>query len=165
MSIFDFETVYLLFLGRKHQKVQGDEVKTDQPIVTRVQVKKNLLRNVGNAKQCKLCDKIFSTEKSAVAHVFEVHNDLLQPEKMAGKRAEEGEFIKGKRSIETTNLCQPRKIIDYKRIDNKEGNDNKWKCKYCSSVFLCLADTVPHMKQMHGITRPDAREKSLKKIL
>ena len=50
-----------------------------RPVITRVQVKKSLLRSIGNAKQCKLCDKMFSREKAAVAHVFESHNDLLQP--------------------------------------------------------------------------------------
>ena len=50
-----------------------------RPVITRVQVKKSLLRSLGNAKQCKLCDKMFSREKAAVAHVFESHNDLLGP--------------------------------------------------------------------------------------
>ena len=50
-----------------------------RPVITRVQVKKNLLRSLGNAKQCRLCDKMFSREKAAVAHVFQSHDDLLQP--------------------------------------------------------------------------------------
>ena len=52
---------------------------TSLPIVTRIQVKKSLLRSVGNAKQCRLCDKVFSRERAAVVHVFEDHTDLLQP--------------------------------------------------------------------------------------
>ena len=163
--MFYYLIVYLLFLGRKHRKVQRDEVKLlAHPIVTRVQVKKNLLRNVGNAKQCKLCDKIFSTEKAAVAHVFDLHDDLLQPEKEAEKREVEMKYNKCKKNPETTSISQTQKKADYKRIE-KEGYQSKWRCKYCSSVFLYLEDTVPHMKQMHGITRPDAREKSLIKIV
>ena len=50
-----------------------------RPVITRVQVKKSLLRSLGNAKQCKLCDKVFSREKAAVAHVFESHEELLSP--------------------------------------------------------------------------------------
>lgn len=50
-----------------------------RPVITRVQVKKSLLRSLGNAKQCKLCDKMFSREKAAVAHVFDIHQNLLGP--------------------------------------------------------------------------------------
>ena len=50
-----------------------------RPVITHVQVKKCLLRSLGNAKQCKLCDKMFSREKAAVDHVFESHDYLLGP--------------------------------------------------------------------------------------
>ena len=146
-----------LFLGL-NRKIHKDKVNLEQPIITRVEVKKNLLRNVGNAKQCKLCDKIFSTEKSAVAHVFDFHQDLLQPGKEKGKINKQ----QCKKIIEMTNIEQMK--AESKKLDTGISQD-KWKCKYCSTIFLCLEDTIPHMKQMHGIIRPDAREKSLKKIV
>ena len=46
--------------------------------MTRVQVKKELLRNVGNAKQCVLCGRVFSRESGAVDHVFTEHSDLYR---------------------------------------------------------------------------------------
>ena len=47
--------------------------KTDKNIFN---IKRELLRGVGQAKQCVLCSKIFSSEYKAINHIHEVHSDF-----------------------------------------------------------------------------------------
>ena len=96
-----------------------------------------MLKKIGNAKQCKLCNKIFSSEFQAVDHVYEAHKDF--------------------------NPVIVQHLADKKKPEvapKKEG----WKCKFCGQIFQKKEDTVPHLKEIHGIIRPTARERSIQKI-
>ena len=119
-----------------------------------MQVKKNLLKTIGNAKQCLLCNKVFSREKVAVCHVFQLHQDLLQsPDDKKNQ----------------VNLLEEDPNLNKTLVSSNNSTTNPessgcWKCKFCSKYFTALEDTVPHMRLMHGVTRLDARNKSLQKI-
>jgi len=103
----------------------------------KINIKKDLLVKVGNAKQCKLCDKIFSSEFKAVDHVHQTHNDI--------------ESIKSKITEKT-----PKKNIEVKK--------NLWKCKFCGLIFPTVDATVPHLKEIHGINTLGARKRSIQRI-
>ena len=103
----------------------------------KINIKKDLLVKVGNAKQCKLCDKIFSSEFKAVDHVNQTHNHI--------------ESIKSKIAEKT-----PNKNIEVKK--------NLWKCKFCGLTFSNKEATVPHLKEIHGINTLEARKRSIKHV-
>ena len=79
----------------------------------KINIKKDLLLKVGNAKQCKLCKKIFSSEFKAVEHVHEVHNNIQEI----------------KSTIVEQNTPQKKLIVEEKNAG--------WKCKFCGLVFWC----------------------------
>eukprot|EP00092_Neocalanus_flemingeri_P019395 GFUD01021009.1.p1 GENE.GFUD01021009.1~~GFUD01021009.1.p1 ORF type:complete len:382 (-),score=106.93 GFUD01021009.1:463-1608(-) len=112
----------------------ADKGKTTE---VKVNIKKDLLKKIGNAKQCKLCNKIFSTEFQAVEHVHQVHKDI--------------------------NPGIVEQLADQKKPDPAPKMD-RWKCKFCAKIFLKKEDTVPHLKEIHGITRLTARERSIQKL-
>ena len=43
-----------------------------------INIKKDLIRKVGQAKQCQLCGRIFSSEYKAIDHVLEDHKSVQQ---------------------------------------------------------------------------------------
>ena len=141
------QTKVVCLLGRS---LGNSGFPREKPIITRVQVKKSLLKTIGNAKQCLLCNKVFSREKEAVGHVFQLHQDLLQS-------PDDG------RAHEVSQAPDP--TLDLKNTaNNSQLISESWKCKFCSKLFMSLEDTVPHLRRMHGIIRGDARNKSLQKI-
>ena len=123
-------------------------------MITRVQVKKSLLKNVGNAKQCLLCSRVFSRERMAVEHVFGDHGDLLRSpgDTAIGTLAERGDID----TPDTNKLSEPT-------ADTKVDTGGcRWMCKFCSTIFRFKEDTVTHFKEIHGINRAAARDKSLR---
>ena len=119
-------------------------------------MKKSLLKNVGNAKQCLLCSRVFSRERMAVEHVFGDHGDLLRspPDVAIGTLAKRG----GNDTPDTNKQTEPT-------ADTKVDTGGcRWMCKFCSTVFRSKEDTVSHFKEIHGITRAAARDKSLRMV-
>ena len=41
-----------------------------------INIKKDLIKKIGQAKQCQLCKKLFSSEYKAIAHVHEEHKNI-----------------------------------------------------------------------------------------
>jgi len=103
----------------------------------KINIKKDLLMTVGNAKQCKLCNKIFSSQFKAVEHVHEAHNDI--------------KAIKSK-------------IVEQISKKNIEVKNEGWKCKFCGLIFKTKPETVPHLKEIHGIVKLGAQKRSLQKL-
>jgi len=56
-----------------------------KPVEVKINIKKDLLKKIGNAKQCKLCNKLFSSEFKAVDHIHEVHNDYTKISSVVAK--------------------------------------------------------------------------------
>ena len=139
------QSLYLLF--NKFLILQSETINETSFIVSeyilgkgiegKINIKKDLLVKVGNAKQCKLCDKIFSSEFKAVDHIHQTHNDI---ESIKSKIAEKS-FTK--------------------KIENKK---NQYKCKFCGLAFLTKEATVPHLKEIHGINTLAARKRSIQHI-
>ena len=102
----------------------------------KINIKKDLLKTIGNAKQCKVCNKLFSSEFKAVDHVIEVHNDI-----------------------------EAVKVVSEEKERKKADQDSKGsKCKFCGLNFKSKQETIPHLKSIHGIESTAARERSIKRI-
>jgi len=140
----------------KGRSLSNSGSKEERPVISRVQVKKSLLKTIGNAKQCLLCNKVFSREKVAVGHVFHLHQDLLQSP---------DDILKQDNQLEedpNPNTVEMRKSNI--GADNSILKSPCWKCKFCSKLFVVQEDTVAHLRLMHGVTRLDARNRSLTRI-
>lgn len=142
-EIYFIQTKVVYLLGISNSNSGSPQ---ERPVITKVQVKKSLLKTIGNAKQCLLCNKVFSREKEAVGHVYQLHQDILQSPDDITKLSEN-------RAINSIVLNKKSSLIC-----------GSWKCKFCSKLFTSLEDTVPHMRLMHGVTRGDARNKSIQRI-
>ena len=129
----------------------------ERPVITRVQVKKNLLKSLGNGKQCLLCNKLFSREKVAVEHVFDLHQDLLQSPDCMRKHGQPPE----EDPEDNMNVLKRTKVATE---SNTRPKSEIWKCKFCSKHFTALEETVGHLRKMHGVIRQDARSMSIIKI-
>ena len=102
---------------------------------------------------------MFSREKVAVCHVFDLHQDLLQsPEDIRNQLNQ----LEKDPNLRTVGINKT--LVSSNNSTPTSGASGRWKCKFCSQHFTSLEDTVPHMRLMHGVTRLDARNKSLQKI-
>ena len=44
--------------------------------MSKINIKKDLIKKIGQCKQCQLCNKLFSTEYKAIDHILEDHTDI-----------------------------------------------------------------------------------------
>ena len=124
--------------------------------MTRVQVKKELLRNVGNAKQCVLCGRVFSRESGAVEHVFTEHSDLCL--------AQPGGVGEQPSPATPYNALPAPPVVETRSHPKQPSEHGGWKCKFCAEIFKNKDETIPHLKEIHGILKSTARERSIKKV-
>eukprot|EP00092_Neocalanus_flemingeri_P089747 GFUD01113600.1.p1 GENE.GFUD01113600.1~~GFUD01113600.1.p1 ORF type:complete len:387 (-),score=98.52 GFUD01113600.1:43-1203(-) len=116
---------------------KGQEKKR-QLKVKDIDIKKDLIKKIGQAKQCQLCKKLFSSEYKAIAHIHEDHNDI---------NMEAVEHLLGKSN-------------DMKTVEEVP----KWKCSFCGITLLKMEEAVVHLKELHSIVNARAVKRSLNKV-
>ena len=103
---------------------------------------------------------MFSREKVAVEHVFDLHQDLLQSPACIIRKQGHLPAEDPKKSLKEMKKFK----VSTEILDNTSPRAEVWKCKFCSEHFTALEETVGHLKKMHGVTRQDARNMSMIKI-
>jgi len=103
---------------------------------------------------------LFSREKVAVEHVFDLHQDLLQSPACIIRKQGHLPAEDPKKSLKEMKKFK----VSTEILDNTSPRAEVWKCKFCSEHFTALEETVGHLKKMHGVTRQDARNMSMIKI-
>ena len=106
-----------------------------------------------------MCNKLFSREKVAVEHVFDLHQDLLQSPDYIRKQSHPPEEDPEARLKE----MKKTEVAPEKQANTRPRSE-VWKCKFCSKHFTALEETAGHLRKMHGVIRQDARNMSIMKI-